>query len=698
MKDLRITFLLLALCCLTSVEARVRKKIEPIKVACMGNSVTYGTGLQNPEADSYPTQLQALLGPGYNVGRFGKPGATLLKRAYRPYTKQQEFRDALAFVPDIAVIHLGLNDTDPRAWPAYRDDFVGDYLSIIDSVRAVNPSCRIIVARMTPLADRHRRFESGTRDWHSEIQSQIETVARISGAQLIDFYAPLHCHLNWFPDAIHPNKEGYGVLARIVCSAITGDYGGLQLPSAFTDHMVLPRGRSLTINGTADAGQHVTLTIDKQTHKATARSDGKWNVTLSPLPAGGPYTLSVSTETDKLELNDILAGEVWLCSGQSNMEFRFKQSTTYAEDVVHAANNQIRLLNYAARWATYDYQFSAGALDSINHLQYFTEGMWTPCDGSSVADFSAIGYYYAKALQDSLKCPVGIICNAVGGSGIEAWIDRTMMEDEFPAILRDWTNNDFLQEWLRGRAVRNMGADRDRLQRHPYEPCYLYEASIQQLRDYPISGVLWYQGESNAHNKDAYARLFDMLVRSWRKSWNNDDLPFYYVQLSSLNRPEWTWFRDAQRKLLTCQPHLGMAVCTDIGDTLDVHPRNKRPLGERLARWALHNDYERADVIPSGPLFREAEFCDGFVTVSFDYADGLRTSDGYPIRTFEVAEAEGLYHPATATIVGNKLHVSSPNVPHPHYVRYGWQPFTRANLVNDCNLPASTFRAEDTSK
>lgn len=484
-------------------------------------------------------------------------------------------------------------------------------------------------------------------------------------------------------------------LKQVVYSAITSEYGGLSLPESFTDHMVLPRNKALTITGTAHVGEKLTLTIHDQTHHTTTDTNGRWRITLNPLPTGGPFEMCVTTDTERREIHDILAGEIWLCSGQSNMEFMLKQASTAKEDLPRADNGNIRLLNYKGRWATYNYQFTQGALDSINRLMYYKDAKWEKCSTASAANFSAIGYYYAQALSDSLKCPIGVICNAVGGSGIEAWIDRTTMEHEFPAILHDWTANEFLQDWVRGRAIKNMGPDRNKLQRHPYEPCYLYEASIRELCHYPISGVIWYQGESNAHNKDAYARLFNMLVRSWRSAWQNPDLPFYYVQLSSLNRPEWTWFRDAQRLLLSTLPHLGMAVSSDIGDSLDVHPRHKRPLGKRLARWALYDTYHRTDLLPSGPLVKEVEFKDGEAIVSFDYGEGLATSDRQPARTFEVAETEGQYYPATATIYNNKVYVRSDKVSNPHYIRYGWQPYTRANLVNRDGLPASTFRMEE---
>ena len=665
-----------------------------VRVSCIGNSITYGTGLDNPQRDSYPSQLQRLLGDGYEVGNFGKPGATLLQRAFRPYMKQIEYSKAMDFHGDIAIIHLGVNDTDPRAWPNYRDEFVHDYSALIDSVRKSNPRCRVIMARITPISDRHPRFQSGTRDWHAEIQQAIEAVASRKNCQLIDFYAPLHHRPELFPDGIHPNREGYGELARIVYSAITGNYGGLCLPPYFTDNMVLPRNRSFQIQGTANAGDKVTLRINGQRHHATAGKDGQWAVRVNPLPAGGPYTLTVSTSETTLQLRNILAGELWLCSGQSNMEFQLQQCKTGAADIPNSRNAQIRLLNLEARWRTDNVQWTAQALDSINHLLYYTTPGWQECTPETSPRFSAIGYYFARELQDSLQCPIGVINNAIGGSPAEAWIDRSTLEYQFPNILRNWTRNDFIQDWVRGRAERNMGEGHAPLQRHPYEPCYLYEASIRLLRHLPISGVIWYQGESNAHNKDAHERLFPMLVESWRTTWNRPDLPFYYVQLSSLSRPSWPWFRDSQRRLLADLPHTGMAVSSDVGDSLDVHPRDKKPVGHRLAAWALHNNYGFKSVVPSGPLFRSVEFKGNTATISFDYADGLRSSDGQPLRTFELAEHEGEFHPAQAEITGNKVRLTSKQVKRPRFVRYGWQPFTRANLVNAAGLPASTFRSE----
>lgn len=693
-----LSTLLLVLFCLTTLQlpaAAKRKKVaaQPVRVACVGNSITYGTGIADREHFSYPVQLQQMLGNEYVVGNFGKPGATLLYKGHRPYVEQPEFKEALRFKGDIAVIHLGINDTDPRNWPNYRDEFVKDYLSIMDSLRAANPKVRFILARMTPIADRHPRFQSGTKQWHDEIQTAIETVARVSGAELIDFHEPLYPYPNLLPDAIHPNPEGAGILAKTVYGGITGNYGGLSMSSLYADYMVLQRDVPLDIHGTANTGEKITVEIGGQKAEAVADNQGKWSVVLSPMQAAEDLTLTITAGKQRKVFSHVAVGEVWLCSGQSNMAFMLCQAESGKQDIAAADDPQLRLFDMKGRWETYDVAWPASCLDSLNHLQYFHETTWQPSTPASASRFSAVGYYYGRMLRQKLGVPVGLICNAVGGAPTEAWVDRNSLETSFPNILSNWLQNDFIQDWVRGRAAKNLTNDQTKLSRHPYEPCYLYESGILPLQRYPIKGVIWYQGESNAHNKDAHAKLFSLLVNGWRQNWNNPDMPFYFVQLSSLNRPSWPWFRDSQLRLMKEISNTGMAVSSDHGDSLDVHPRCKQPIGERLARWALAKTYGQ-DITPSGPVFSSVTRQADALIVSFLYADGLQTSDGKAPSCFEIAEEDGLFQPATATIEGNTVRLTSPTIKHPRYVRYAWQPFTRANLINADHLPASTFRGE----
>lgn len=686
-----ISYIILTTILLFSADLSAQKT----KVACIGNSVTYGYLVENRELNCYPAQLQKLLGEKYEVMNFGKSGATLLNKGHRPYMKQDEYKAALNFAGDLVVIHLGLNDTDPRNWPNFQDDFVSDYTELIQSFRKANPKCKIWICRMTPIFDRHPRFRSGTRDWYWQIQEKIENIAACNNVELIDLQEGLYNRPDLLSDALHPNTEGDAIIAKTIYSTLTGNYGGLQLPILYTDNMVLQRNKPLTISGIADKGEKVTVSINKNKVQAVAGSNGKWHLTLPSMPAGGPYTLTVQTKSKTLTYKDVLIGEVWLCSGQSNMAFMLKQSATAKDEIAkisqQASSSRLRFFDMKARWETYATEWDASVLDSLNRLQYYKDAQWTLCTPQTAANMSAIAYYFGKMLTDSLNIPVGLIHNAIGGSPAEAWINRKTLEFQFPDILVNWKENNMIQDWARGRAALNVKKSVNNLQRHPYEPCYLYEAGIEPLQQYPIEGIIWYQGESNAHNKEVHETLFPLLVNSWRNNWN-EELPFYYVQLSSINRPSWPVFRDSQRKMMYSIPNTGMAVSSDLGDSLDVHPTHKKEVGERLAHWALNKTYGK-DILPSGPLFKSAERKGSALYLTFDYAEGMRPCLGQEISTFEIAETEGLYVPAKAEVIDRKIKVSASGISHPRYVRYGWQPFTRANLVNKDKLPASTFKA-----
>lgn len=680
---------------------------QKIKVSCVGNSITYGMKLANRERDAYPFQLQRMLGNRYEVGNFGKNGATLLRHGHRPYMEQDEFKQAVAFGGDIVVIHLGTNDTDPRNWPNYGDEFIADYLALMDSLRTNNPKARFIIARPAPIADRHPRFQSGTKEWLVQIQSAVESVARLSGAELIDFHDPLYPYPWMLHDGLHPNAEGASILAKTVYGAITGNYGGLWLPEVYSDHMVLQRDVPLTIRGRADAGWEIVVRLKGGKHKLDisqkTRSDnrGTWQVTLPQLPADEGLELTViatsllkSGEAQKRVYQDIAIGEVWLCSGQSNMAWRLEQSLGAVEAREDAG---LRLFDMKENWLTDNVVWDSTAIDSVKHLQYFRPATWKRSTLDNAKAFSAVAYWFGKMLRDSLNVPVGLICNAVGGSTTESWIDRNTLETQFPKILEKWLHNDFVQDWARGRAKKNLGLEGkdvadDFNHRHPYEPCYLFEAGILPLEKFPVKGVLWYQGESNAHNVEAHEQLFRLLVQSWRQYWDNAAMPFHFVQLSSLNRPSWPAFRNSQRRLAAELPHTGAVVTSDLGDPSDVHYRDKRPVGERLALMALSCDYGH-NVVGVSPEPCKAETQGKDIVVQFPPASQLRTSDGRAPRTFEVAEEDGMYYPTQATVSGDKIILRIPSTVNvPRFVRYAWQPYTRANLVGKTGLPVSTFK------
>ena len=717
----RFLLAFVSLCMLADAFGAPAKKI---KVACIGDSITYGAAIEDREHFAYPVQLQELLGDDYLVGNFGQNGATLLKKGHNPYDKLEVCRKAIDFAADIYVIHLGVNDTDPRDWPNFRDDFVGDYLDLINSFREANPNARIIIALLTPLSDRHHRFMSGTKQWHEDIMDAIRVVAKTSGAELIDFYSLLHPYPWHLPDAIHPDEVGYGMLAKTVYSAVTGDYGGLSVPVLFTDNMVIQRRKPFIVSGTANTGDKVTARLARKSVSAVAGTDGKWSIEFPPMEAATGLKLTISTKDRTLDYSNVAVGEVWLCSGQSNMRFRLSAAVGGSEAAAISEDPDLRFFDQDCYWPTNDVIWPESAVDSVKNLIYLRPAKWEKASPSTSARMSAVGYWFAKALRDSLKVPVGIIHNSVGGSPAESWVDRNTLETKFPVILRDWLHNDFIQGWARERAAKNIASkEGDRLPRHPYEPCYLFESAILPLGHPTLAGVLWYQGESNAHNFEAHEYLFPLLVDSWREWFRDPEMPFYYVQLSSLNRPSWPWFRDSQRRLLESRPYIGMAVSSDLGDPSDVHYKDKKPVGERLSRLALHNDYG-FDIVPSGPLFKFAAAKASAaslpqsgpsrvngrrsvpsplpstvqeVIVTFEYGTGLKASDGAEVVGFELAGEDRIFHKATCRLKGDRVVLSAPEVGRPVYVRYAWEPYTRANLVNSAGLPASTFLGKVTS-
>lgn len=686
MKKIFLFFVLTFLCFSFNVFAQ--NKI--IKVACIGNSVTYGYGLKDPSTQSYPSQLQSMLGGKYEVKNFGHNGATLLRKGHNPYYKTKEFKEAIQFIPDIAIIHLGLNDTDPRNWNNYSNDFKSDYAWLLDTLRKGNPGVKVYISLMTPIFNQHSRFRSGTKDWYWQIQNSIPEIAKANHTGLIDLHTPFYFHPNLFPDALHPDKEGTIILSKTVYSAVTGDYGGLQMLNVFSNDMILQRNKPIPIFGTANANEEITISFHDQTKKTKADSDGKWKIIFDALPAGGPYTLVVKSTVKKIELANILMGDVWLCSGQSNMLFRLNQSYESKNAIENSTHKNIRLFKLNAIEETNNVAWDSATLDKTNKLQYFN-GNWQECNPESAAAFSAIAYYFGRKIQHDENVPIGLIQVAVGGAPVVSFMDRQTMEfdDYLVNELYDWRKSDFIMPWVRERASKNLELSKDVKQRHPYEPCYNYEAGISQFMNTPIKGILWYQGESDAHNVDLYAYNFKQLISSWRKLWK-EDLPFYFVQLPSIDRPSWPYFRDMQRELSLEIPNSFMAVSSDFGDSLNVHPIHKQPIGERLALLALKNTYHK-NIIASGPTVGKAIQSGKQIVIDFTNSKKLKSRDNEPLIGFEVINEKGEIISPKAQIKNNKVILYLDKNEKIIKVLYAFKPFTNANLENEAGLPASTF-------
>ncbi|TKC09743.1 sialate O-acetylesterase [Pedobacter frigoris] len=677
--------------CLSLLQLNLMAQNKPLKVACIGNSVTYGYLLKDPSREAYPAVLQNLLGAGYEVGNFGLSGATLLKKGHNPYYKTKAFSAAMDFYPDIAIVHLGLNDTDPRDWPDFRDDFAPDYAWLIATLRKQNPAVKIYICRLTPIFNEHPRFKSGTRDWYWQIQGLIPQIASANKTGLIDLNTPLYSRPDLFPDNLHPDKEGAKIIAQAVYNHLTGNYGGLKLSSVFSEHMVLQRDKLIPVYGMANAFAKIVVNFNGNRKETAADQYGKWRVEFPEMKAGGPFEIDINCQGSKTTLKDILVGDVWLCSGQSNMAFPLNAAATGKVELRDIKENPtLRVLKFDALVETNNTAWDLLTLEKVNQLQYFS-GKWGISDAKNLSDFSAVGYYFGKKLVQEENIPIGLIQLAVGGSIIESWIDRFTMEydEQLVDVLTNWRKSDFIQQWARERADVNLKNALKSKQRHPYEPAYNYEAGVSKLIEYPIKGVIWYQGESNAQNLEQYSHTFPVLVDSWRKKWGYD-FPFYYVQLSGIDRASWPAFRNLQRELQYSIKNSGMAVSSDLGDSLNVHPVRKKEIGERLALLALKNTYNKK-ISARGPAAFEAKQIQDKITVSFTEVNVLKTVNHQPLIGFELVNDKG-YHISVKGIIKRKsVIIDIPAGERIKKVLYAWQPFTKANLVDETGLPASTF-------
>lgn len=488
----------------------------------------------------------------------------------------------------------------------------------------------------------------------------------------------------------------------ILCLLPSIAFSQLSLNKYVTSNMVLQREQPIVISGKGKPFQIVDVILDKEHRTATISKDSSWNVIFHAREASKtPIVLHVSSGNEKLFAKDILVGDVWLCSGQSNMEFPLKSTDSYQQEKLKDNQPLIRFCNPAPAGR---YVYGIPYTDSLNRRltqNRFYEGAWTLCDSLNASEFSAVGYYFAKKLATSLDIPIGVINLSIGGAPIETFISKALLKKDKrfkEKVNGDWLKNDHLPEWIRERGMQNIGDHsngfRDELGlNHAYKPGFAYECGIEPLH-LSIKGILWYQGESNAQEMDRvleYPALQKMLIKNYRDHWHDAKLPFYWVQLSSVDTPYyksqlWPIFRDEQRLLLNEINNAGMAVCHDYGNRKSVHPTNKEVVGERLARWALYQDYHQ-NVLPSGPLPVKAIYKNGHVEITFRYSgDGLKTSIGSVVKGFSLNGKDAV----AATINGKE--VSIPTMSKPSYVYYSWQLYTDGNLVNSDNLPTSTFK------
>lgn len=480
-------------------------------------------------------------------------------------------------------------------------------------------------------------------------------------------------------------------------------YSQLRLAPIFSSNMLLQRDKPIPVWGKAAPGSKIEVRLGAVIQIAVASKDSTWKVRFPKQSAiDHPQSLYVSNGDTVVKFDNILVGDVWLCIGQSNMEWPMAKELHYKEELSNSRQPMLRLYNpaYAGK-NTYNVPFTDSIIQNLT-AENFYKGQWEDCDSNSFKNMSAVAYYFGKEIVSAVNIPVGLINLSIGGAPLETFISSEALKNNkqfADKVKGNWLNNDALPVWIRERGKQNLvsltNVPKDEYgSNHAYKPGFAFEAGIEQLLEMPIKGIICYQGESNAQEIERvneYAALSKLMIDDYRKRRRQTNLPFYFVQLSSIDTAKyksqlWPQFRNEQRRMHQLIPNTGMAVCSDIGANDDVHPTNKKLVGERLARWALNKTYNR-NLVPSGPLPLSARYKGGRVIISFQYlANGLKTIDGGPIKGFSFDgrnEAKAIFGDSTVLIVSDKK---------PAFVYYNWKSFGDGNLVNSENLPASTFK------
>ncbi|MFM1770421.1 MAG: hypothetical protein RJA22_2950 [Verrucomicrobiota bacterium] len=485
--------------------------------------------------------------------------------------------------------------------------------------------------------------------------------------------------------------------------------GDLRPGRPYTHHAVLQREQPCPVFGTDRPGTRVTVEFAGQTLSATAGADGTWRVVLGPLPATATPRSLVLRGSGEVTLTNVVVGDVWLVAGQSNADFPLASAAGGRAAAAAATNPLVRCLHLAEAVQTTAVAWKPAQVARLNAREFFT-GSWQPSTPAAAAAVSALGWFFAREMQVTQGVPVGLIDCTVGGTPIESWIPEAALaaHPRLRAVTEDFLGSPRVAMFAKERLRRNL-ADWDRAGRaapmpdHPYKPGVCWRFGLAGVAPFAMRGVLWYQGETNADFPDPaeyalmarwHTEAFTLLVTSWRAAWGRDTLPFYFVQLPRLNRPSWPWFRESQWECARTIPGTAMAVAWEYGEPGNVHPVQKEPVARRLARLARALSHGEP-IEWSGPLPRGHRVEGGSMVVEFEHAGGgLASSDGQPLRLFEVAGADRRFHAATAVVEGSAVRVSSPQVPEPVAVRHAWVPDGRLNLVNRAGLPATPFRTD----
>jgi sialate O-acetylesterase len=482
--------------------------------------------------------------------------------------------------------------------------------------------------------------------------------------------------------------------------------GQIEFAKIFSDNMILQRNKPIKIWGVAKPGSIVEVFKGKVKKSTITKFDSTWLVVFKAEEANPyPQNIKVKSNSDSSSIKNILIGDVWLCIGQSNMEWPMSKEDHFIQEKSNANINLLRWYNptYAGK-NTYNILFSDAIKANLNTTNFYM-GSWQASDSATFKSMSAVAYYFGKKIINDIHIPIGLINLSMGGAAIESFISEEALRSSKKfanKIIGNWLYNEALPVWIRERGLQNLGkidhsiSQDDLSTNHPFKPGFAFESGIRPIINLPIAGVLCYQGESNAQELDRvfeYGALMQLLIQDYRAKWKQPSLPFYFTQLSSIDTLKykghfWPQFRNEQRKIVNEIPYSGMAVTSDFGFKNDVHPTNKKIVGERLALIALSKTYFK-NIVYSGPEPSKAIFLKNKIIISFKHTGGLlKTADSNVLHGFSL---DGI-HDAMATI--NKQEIIIFTNKKPDNIYYGWQPYSIGNLINKSLLPTSTFKIQ----
>ena len=676
MKKMFLTALLMV--CVTIINAT-----EVKRVACIGNSITKGSWLTHPERDSYPAVLQRMLGSKWEVSNWAVSGACISPECKNVYMQSDSYTQVKKSHPAVIAIFLGHDDAR-KPNQAHLGQFADGLKLMVNDLKKSCPTSRIIL--MTPTKVSSKGWDNDDNAIREQVIPAIQKVAQELGVSYLDVYTTADSR--HYPDGVHPDANGAGGVAAALYTAITGkkqEYERpLSVPSMFSDHAILQQNTKVSVWGYGPAGKKV---IVKGSWGASASAEvdaeGKWMTRLAtPKASFTPYTMTISQGKQKFELKDILIGEVWLASGQSNMQMElggFYRTAVEGgpEAIANSANNGLRL-----------YRVPRG--DSQRPKDDVLNEGWEVSGPASAVHFSATGFFFARQLQKTLNIPVGCIESANGGASIVSF-----MSPDAVNVYKDVRGEGINQYYKDFKAP----AYWESYTWPQHTPTVIYNAMIHPLLPYTIKGAIWYQGCDDRRHPELYKQMYATFMKDWREKWQSGKFPIYYAQIAPYGYKDNTAarMREAQEQLESEKDSTFMICLMDNGLEKNIHPSDKPTVGFRFAQRVLEKTYHVEGINSDYPHYKSMEIRekDGKVVIRFTGADDGIAKRTKPLKGFQIAGDDKVFHDVEAKDEGNTIVLTPPAGVKPVAVRYCFKDYCVGTVYNMRGNPLSSFRTDN---